>query len=285
MLSLRFEGWFQCRLATDPDPSDEPRGVSGSTFALPGEPHLDGVIRFHNPVAPRSHGPQVGVWVTEVKIGGMLQETHPLRGAAVNLIGSRFEERNGIIARRGEAVIHPFEIEVAASDVTLRRSDLWDLRRPELTIDDVPPELLKRRQPQHTGRGLFEMNSAEVADATGIADFQRYFQERKRLLEYEYDVTSDEVSRVAIRKRIADIDGGEWQRLFRLGFRVEYGFDINGRPEVHDTRELLNGTVLTSTYWLPQWPIRLWMGGFDSDALCAYIRGTLDIPFAVRSGS
>ena len=33
-LYLHFEGYFQCRLATDPDPTREPRGVSGYTYAL-----------------------------------------------------------------------------------------------------------------------------------------------------------------------------------------------------------------------------------------------------------
>src|SRR5512133_460655 len=54
MLSLHFAGWFQCRLATDPDPADEPRGVSGFTFAYPGEPDLDRVIRFARPEAQRA---------------------------------------------------------------------------------------------------------------------------------------------------------------------------------------------------------------------------------------
>ena len=49
MLRLRFGGWFQCRLATDPDPADEPRGVSGSIKALPGEPDLDRIIRLQPP--------------------------------------------------------------------------------------------------------------------------------------------------------------------------------------------------------------------------------------------
>jgi hypothetical protein len=31
---LKFGGWFQCRLATDPDPCDEPRGVSGYVHAV-----------------------------------------------------------------------------------------------------------------------------------------------------------------------------------------------------------------------------------------------------------
>ena len=46
-----FTGWVQVRLATNPDPTDEPRGVSGYTFALPGEPDLDRVLRTCDPVA------------------------------------------------------------------------------------------------------------------------------------------------------------------------------------------------------------------------------------------
>ena len=45
MIEIHFEGWFECRLATDPDPTDEPRGVSGWTYALAGEPDLDRIIR------------------------------------------------------------------------------------------------------------------------------------------------------------------------------------------------------------------------------------------------
>ena len=41
MLVIEFNGWFQCRLATDPDPYDEPRGVSGYVHAYAGEPDLD----------------------------------------------------------------------------------------------------------------------------------------------------------------------------------------------------------------------------------------------------
>src|SRR5690606_16465196 len=52
VLRIDFEGWFQVRLATDPDPSDEPRGVSGTTFALAGEPDFDRIVRFWEPIAP-----------------------------------------------------------------------------------------------------------------------------------------------------------------------------------------------------------------------------------------
>ncbi|GAA0877251.1 hypothetical protein GCM10009119_02190 [Algoriphagus jejuensis] len=40
-LSILFDGYFQCRLATDPDPSNEQRGVSGFTYSVAGETLLD----------------------------------------------------------------------------------------------------------------------------------------------------------------------------------------------------------------------------------------------------
>lgn len=40
-LSVSFDGFFLCRLATDPDPSAEQRGVSGFTFAVAGETLLE----------------------------------------------------------------------------------------------------------------------------------------------------------------------------------------------------------------------------------------------------
>jgi hypothetical protein len=40
-LSISFEGYWLCRLATDPDPSIEQRGVSGFTFAVAGETLLE----------------------------------------------------------------------------------------------------------------------------------------------------------------------------------------------------------------------------------------------------
>lgn len=281
MLALSFEGYFQCRLATDPDPADEPRGVTGATFAVAGEPDLDGVIRFRDPVAPRSHGPRVGVQVTAVTIDGVRQTAHPLLGADVDLLdGARFHERNGVIAKSGEAAIDPFRLRVTAPAVTLERVDVWDPRTPGQEVWNVPASLLRRRQPTHAGRGMFEMNSPEVADATGIADYPRFVAGRLAALEDELRTATDDVSGVALRKRIAALREGDWRVQFRLGFRAEYAFAINGRVEVSDDHDALAGEVLRSAYWLPHWPIRLWFGAFDSDALCGYTRGTVDIPFA-----
>jgi len=69
-----FAGWIQIRLATNPDPPDEPRGISGYTFALPGEPALDRLLRTSDPVAPRSHGPLIGVAVRAVTVDGVAHD-------------------------------------------------------------------------------------------------------------------------------------------------------------------------------------------------------------------
>jgi hypothetical protein len=41
VIEICFEGYFLCRLATDPDPSLEERGISGFTYAVAGETLLD----------------------------------------------------------------------------------------------------------------------------------------------------------------------------------------------------------------------------------------------------
>ena len=89
MIELRFGGWFQCRLATDPDPYDEPRGVSGYVHAYVGEPDLDRRINFQPPPFMRSHAPNVGIAIDQVTRDGQLVTNHALLGSAVNLLGSR----------------------------------------------------------------------------------------------------------------------------------------------------------------------------------------------------
>lgn len=44
LIDLDFEGFFLCRLATDPDPSMEERGISGFTYAVAGESLLNPAI-------------------------------------------------------------------------------------------------------------------------------------------------------------------------------------------------------------------------------------------------
>lgn len=99
MIELSFAGWFQCRLATDPDPYDEPRGVSGYVHAYAGEPDLDRIVSFKPPPFRRTHGRDIGVAVDAVAHEGIAWR----RGAAKALEPA--EQRAEPIA--GDGVANP----------------------------------------------------------------------------------------------------------------------------------------------------------------------------------
>jgi len=67
---ISFEGTFEDRLATDPDPSDEKRGKEGWTFADAGEPDLDRVIRFNESKIDRECCKAIRVVVTKTTVDG-----------------------------------------------------------------------------------------------------------------------------------------------------------------------------------------------------------------------
>jgi hypothetical protein len=46
ILTIHYEGYWQCRQATDPDPSDDWRGASGYTYAVGHENDFDRIIRL-----------------------------------------------------------------------------------------------------------------------------------------------------------------------------------------------------------------------------------------------
>ena len=57
-LDIDFEGFFLARLATDPDPSYEERGISGFTYAVAGESLLDPSIFFQREDVLEVYGPK-----------------------------------------------------------------------------------------------------------------------------------------------------------------------------------------------------------------------------------
>jgi hypothetical protein len=277
MITLNFEGWFQCRLATDPDPSDEPRGVSGWTFAVAGEEDLDRIIRLQETLCPRLHGREVGVAVRAVSVGEQLIPNHPLIEAQVELLDEpKFEGRNGIVAEDAAECIDPFHLQITGGGVTLRRKDVVDPKNSEIEVHEVDPTVLKRRQPVE-GEAV---QPAEVAEATGIMDYLGYRRERKKDLEDALKGANDPVEQAALQKRIDDLDESldpekRDIRVGILGASLIYRFTIRGPAEVVDERDALGGLVGTS----PPWPIEFWVGGWDADALCGYMRGRLQVPF------
>lgn len=277
MLALKFEGWIQVRLATDPDPFDEPRGVSGISFAVAGEPDLDRIIRLQNAVAPRSHGPRVEVTVRAVEVDGNAARGHPLIGAQVDLLDApKFEGRNGIVAEDAEEFIHPFHIRIAQSALVIDRRDILaaDAGGNELPVYQVDRAMYRRRQPIDRGE------ASEVAAATGMQDPATFFARRRELLAQNLERArhaNDETAVAALTKRYDELGrAGIAQAL--TSFRMVYQFDINGPASVSEHRKALGGVIDIA----PPWPIAFWIGGWDPDALCAYMRGTLSIPFTKR---
>lgn len=279
MLIFYYEGWFQCRLATDPDPSDDPRGISGPTFATIDEPDLDRVIRLNHPVAPRfPHDKDVGVTIRRVTWQDVDQPKHPLVGGQVNLLNNAiFDGRNFAIAGTGREPIDPFYLELSGNGVIIRRQDFWDPMNPNVTIMQATPEQLDRRQP------TFVVNSPVVAEATGIMNFPAFRQKRMQDLQAILARTQDPMKRAALQQRIDAIQkdsqgntGITFALMAFLGVQENFTFGINGsNVEIIDPQNKLGGEIGTSQ----DWQINFWMGGYDVDTLIAYMKGTLAVPF------
>ena len=259
MITLHFDGWAEVRLATDPDPSDEPRGVSGWTFAVAGEPDLDRVIRLQpDRAVGRTPGPSIGVAVRAVELDGAPVDPHPLAGAAVDLLDDPvFEGRNGIVGEDAAEPIVPFHIAVRGADGLL-------LRREQ--PGGVPPS------------GGVPSAAPHIAAAMGSVPPRVFRARRHRELEAARRLATDEVTQVALDKRLRDIDdnvgGGIAEQL--MGFALGYHVVLDGpSAEVLDPAGVLGGTVS-----LDPWTADLWFGAFDVDALCAFVKGSLELPFA-----
>lgn len=275
MLVLQFAGWFQCRLPTDPDPSDELRGVSGFTFAMAGEPDLDRIIRFHRPVAPRSHGPDVGVFVTGVTNNGVLQPESPLVGATVDLLGEpKFESRNYVLRDSAQGPIVPFIVRIEGGGITIEREDLLFPEDPTRPLHEVPTRSLARRG----SRLPMVTDRIRIADATGIVDPIAYRARRKALLELDLQEACDPIERVALEMRIRELSITDPRRLQVATLMVynDYRFDIRGPARLDDPQAQIGSTIDFDA----DWPIVFWLGAWDSDALIGHARGILSIPYS-----
>ena len=111
-------------LPTDPDPSDEPRGVSGYVRAVAGEPDLDRVIRLQ-PVGatPRSHCPTIGV--TVVRVFGDPRhgpDEHPFVGAAVDLLMTQsLRAETHFLAEDGLEAVVPCHLRIKKDGFVVQR--------------------------------------------------------------------------------------------------------------------------------------------------------------------
>jgi len=264
MLRIAFAGWFQCRLATDPDPYDEPRGVSGYVHAYAGEPDLDRLIQWQKPGFARDLGPPIGVRVEAVSVDGVSQGTTELLGAPVELKGyPKFEGRNGVIGEDGFEPIYPVDLEITSKTIRLQRS--------VVPFDpDYPYEGFGAPGVDTTGR-------SEVAEATGIRNLLEVWESRLAQLKKLSDLK--EPLKTAVRERIRFLEENlargpaGTSRLF--GARMRYQFDLNSPTPVVDG-------VVSELNFHPEisdeWRAEFWLGGWDADVLCGYCKGSLVVP-------
>lgn len=259
-IEISFRGWYQCRLATDNDKYDEYRGVRGWTFALVDEPSLDRIIRFHGPVAHRSHAPSIGVWVDEVRQGGQPVNTHPLLKARVELLDCPvYEGQNGVIANSNQEPIVPWHLRIEGGGIVIDGFD-------PIALSD--PTEVARRHPF-----TFFLDSPEVHRATGITNPANYRTERAAMVRGDLAGETAGLRRQALQFRLKQLEMAHpGRREQSLTFQANYTFDVRGPNSLVDPGQALGTNVTT------EWHVAFWMGGWDADGLCGYVKGTLSIP-------
>jgi hypothetical protein len=259
MLWLKFNGHFQCRLATDPDPTDERRGVSGYVHALAGEPDLDRIIRLQpEGMVHRSHCPTIGVKVRAVFVDGVGVVGHPLVGADVSLLDEpKFEGRNWIVAEDGVEPIVPFHIRISKGQFSVQRA--------HADSEEFPFSELK-------AQGLV-FSPGEIGEATGVWDLAAEWGKRVALLQTDLAKSVDETEKVRLRARIAFMTGRPPRTVYYPA-KMPYNLSLKGTPIFQDPDALLNPSIDLQQ----PWSIECWFGAWDPDGLSGFVQGYLGLP-------
>jgi hypothetical protein len=302
LLEIAFEGRFMCRQATDPDPTNEDRGMSGYTMALVSETPLDQVIRFHvtddfwraNARPPSDEmGMRPGVTVRGVRYAGApYPRAQNLIGARVFLDGKEpsfdgpiFESRNNIVGNDDAMafVVSPFKLRIEKGDprylITLE--DYLDPADPNKKLVDMDdPATYARRLTT-----CLAMGDNDVSEAVGVYDAFGYFRDRRRYLEKrigEAEAALPNASGAeraalraeigACRSRIHQLEHWGDRVISKIQMRCDWAFSINGPQHAEGD---FGGKVVTDQ----PWSVAYWFGGWDGDLLSGWFRGTLSVPF------
>lgn len=304
-MTVHFEGFWQCRLSTDPDPTREKRGTSGYTVALPREHDLDRIIRtqrdqiadadFRQPFPPylatRPDGSPrpFGVWVSGVDDAPTPEIARLLQGAGLRLMRDPcFELRNQIVGdgiNRIAPPIVPFDLQLERDgQVLARRSDPLDPRQPDLEIWQLAPQDFAPRVPvtyRHLSDEVVETIFPPAqygTDANGI--FNAYFNLRQQQLQqWLSEPRQDPLTQAGHQARLRMIEtfsqGSESSpglMVNRLGLQCIWDHGIRGDDAV--LGEALAPYVDPSQ----PWHTRFWMGGWDGDLLLGWTSGRVDLP-------
>jgi hypothetical protein len=286
-IDLGFEGYFMCRLTTDPDPTDEKRGVSGYTLALASEDDLDNWIQL-NPSPSyidrnlREPGKTLiargvlvlGVKVTGVQVNGQDHKRAPdIVGAAVNLLGAggrvpAFEGRNDIVGSDDnvEFPIDPFIIDIKNKNgaIHINRQDVLPNNLP---IWKLPASAYQDRVgiPNALPEPILE-----VMEAIGVYDFYEFFRNRAKWINHLMEQTTDPDQIQMYKTRLYVIEFFGDRIRSRLGMQRIWNFQISGSTGIADGLPEVDISA--------PWPVNFWFGGFDGDLMIGYMRGALHLP-------
>ncbi|MDX1415663.1 MAG: hypothetical protein R3293_15815 [Candidatus Promineifilaceae bacterium] len=289
-LIIQFEGWSIIRQPTDPDPTDEARGVSGYTFALAGEPDLNRVIYLQTPqeFEPRTHGPDLGVTVRRAARHDAQGQTEikALEKGTVHLLGEpKLENRNWTLTPAGFEPIVPFDLEIQGQGISIRRSAPIDPDHPDRPIWQIEEAMLRAKAADGV---VYE--PATIGNATGIWDSLQIATERCALLEKDlaalrqkrHKSEQDLIAIAVLEARISELKigiGNPQDRRIMARYYVErFAFQMQGQAVITGDEEgLLCGKLNTAE--TPGWTIGFWFGAWDPDTLTSYMKGALEIPY------
>jgi hypothetical protein len=275
-LEIFFAGHFSCRLATNPDPFDEPRGKLGMTRAYPGEPDLDRHIRLSLPSTFRTReiGGQI---LAPVVIFHTAPQFQCLNGLEVSLgeVDGRlpcFEGRDTAVADPGREPVIPLRVV------------LGDKSRGGLQIEYC--------------NSLLDRGKQRV-DFTENYTWQNRLGDKLRLV--ANDLRDEWADNIQLRKAVLEeelfySDAGsplravlsDRLRMYESEALMSYSRQLRAQIIECDTPHHIS--YLESSRWtcpnapdfssLNKWPLLLAFLGFDPDALAGICVGSVTIPLA-----
>lgn len=291
-LIIQFGGWILMRIPTDPDPTDEPRGVSGYTFAFGNEPDLNREIFFQETgtIKARSHTYTIGVHVTSAE---RIVDGNPgpiplpdLVGAPIQLLnGPKLENRNWTLTPAGFEPIVPFDFLIQGNNFSIFRSAPLLPDEPNKPVWQIDETTL-----QAFGAVGVLYEPATIGNATGIWDSMQVIVDRKKALEADRAelqkkkrlAPEEQVEQVILEARIAQLDYAierpRDRRVMARYYVERFNFPMLGKAVVKGNQQkILQGTISTDAK--TPWSIGFWIGAWDPDALAAYVLGALEIPY------